>query len=220
MSDGDKTSWQLVPEREGVAVERRKEALFLSGRHDCSVHCDVPSECVQRCYRALMEGRVSFDDEGRMEIVREEREEPEQVSDAAGAEAEAELESMRQYYLREYLAENIDMGATEPGVDVDMEDYQPDSPENEESRDTERERAADELPSTRRFSHATSFAVLPVGPALEKLGTHQEIANSYYMTDDADEGVSAVKETIGWEEECGLYELVRMQSNWFRGNIE
>ncbi len=229
VSDGERTSWQLLPEREGVAVERRKEALFLSGRHDCSVHCDVPSECVQRCYRAFVEGRVSFDGEGHAEMVQQEREqeqEQEHIPDAAGAETE--LESMREYYLREYLAENIDMTATEPDMDVDMEDYQPDSchqvdqdtTEKEESKGRQRERPAAEMPSTKRFSHATSFCVLPVGPASEKLWRSQEIANPYYITDDADGSVNPVKEAIGWEEECGLYELVRMQSNWFRGNMD
>ncbi|KAK3935154.1 hypothetical protein QBC46DRAFT_272396, partial [Diplogelasinospora grovesii] len=44
--------WDMVPDSELEDIQRRKEAMFVRGQHDCWLHCDFPSECRHTVYTA------------------------------------------------------------------------------------------------------------------------------------------------------------------------
>ncbi|KAK4159729.1 hypothetical protein QBC43DRAFT_182384, partial [Cladorrhinum sp. PSN259] len=66
-------TWDPIPKREAKEVSFSKERLFVSGRYDCSIHCDYPSECRHSVYKAWAEGRARRNgDSGELEMIREE----------------------------------------------------------------------------------------------------------------------------------------------------
>ncbi len=73
-ADGDENMWVHLPEYMGSMVERRKERLYLSGKHDCSLHCDSPSECVRKKYAAMEAERLRLAREGRLAVTSGQRE--------------------------------------------------------------------------------------------------------------------------------------------------
>ncbi|KAK4152296.1 hypothetical protein C8A00DRAFT_16382 [Chaetomidium leptoderma] len=50
--------WQRLAKEKREQVSRRKEMMYVQGRHNCSVHCDFPSECLHTVHTALVEGRA------------------------------------------------------------------------------------------------------------------------------------------------------------------
>jgi hypothetical protein len=48
------SKWERVPDQKASEITRKKEALFLGGKHDCRVHCDFPSECHHSIYAAKL----------------------------------------------------------------------------------------------------------------------------------------------------------------------
>ncbi len=50
--------WQPLTETKLAEVSRRKERMYVGGRHDCHFHCDFPSECLHAIRTAWIERRI------------------------------------------------------------------------------------------------------------------------------------------------------------------
>ena len=50
--------WQPLAETKQAEVGRRKERMYVGGRHDCHFHCDFPSECLHAIRTAWVERRI------------------------------------------------------------------------------------------------------------------------------------------------------------------
>jgi len=51
-------AWQPLPAAKCKEVSRRKERMYVQGRHRCQFHCDFPSECLHTVHTARVEGRT------------------------------------------------------------------------------------------------------------------------------------------------------------------
>ncbi len=50
--------WQPLAETKLAGLRRRKEKVYVGGRHDCHFHCDFPSECLHAIRTAWVERRI------------------------------------------------------------------------------------------------------------------------------------------------------------------
>ncbi|KAH8884924.1 hypothetical protein GQ53DRAFT_660932 [Thozetella sp. PMI_491] len=72
----EEDGWVAVPESVGEIVGDRKEALYVRGDHDCSLHCDSPSECIHKKHDAISEKRVQYDGSGKVVVIPRRRSQP------------------------------------------------------------------------------------------------------------------------------------------------
>ncbi|KAK3684100.1 hypothetical protein B0T22DRAFT_539044 [Podospora appendiculata] len=62
-------AWASLSDDECARVALRKERMFVQQQHDCSLHCDFPSECRTMVYKACAAGRAVVVDSGRRVVL-------------------------------------------------------------------------------------------------------------------------------------------------------